>query len=242
MKKLIPIVCVLFLFGCEDYLDFLSNVNQPPVVRLVNSSGGLVTELSESLKLPSDFKQDRPEFFTIRGNAVDPEGLLDGVRAVTKSGNGTFSEINVNSNGSFEFTYTPEPGDLSNHIIDVIGTDNLGNASVSTLTLEVFINKLPTASFTIRKVGEISPYEYILDAKQSTDPDQAAGGGITKLEWTIGGVKYVDPMINSEGVFVGGLETKYIFPAPGNYTITLVTIDNDGGRSPQTTNQSFTIN
>jgi len=55
-------------------------------------------------------------------------------------------------------------------------------------------------------------------------------------------VKYVDPMINSEGVFVGGLETKYIFPSPGNYTITLVTIDNDGGRSPQTTNQSFTIN
>lgn len=242
MKKLIFIICILSLFSCEDYLDFLSTVNQPPNIKLLNSSGGLVTEMSAALKLPSDIKQHRPEFFTIRANATDPEGMLADVNAVVRTGNGTFSTINVGENGELEFTYTPEPGDLSFHVIDVIATDNLGNSSKATLTLEVFVNKLPTASFTLRKVGEVSQYEYILDARQSTDADASAGGVITKLEWSIGGSKFTDPMVNSEGQFHGQMETKYVFPSAGNYTITLVVIDDDGGRSPQTQNQSFTIN
>lgn len=244
MKKItfISILCILILSGCEDYVGFLGDNNQAPQLKLIDKSGNLVSSITDELKLPSDFKQDRPDFYTIVATALDPEGQMQDITARIESGLGQLSDIDRLANGRIEFTYKPDAGAFGLHKLQLIATDNLGARTVVTIDLDVYVNRNPLASFTLRKSGSNAPFEYFLDARQSTDPDKAAGGGIRELEWTIGGVTFKDPMVDEEGNFDGDQETLYVFPTSGNYTITLVVIDNDGGRSAATLNQSFTIN
>lgn len=238
----VSILCLVLLTACENYVGFLGDNNQPPQLRLVDKEGELVSSITDELKLPSDIKQERPDFYTITATAMDPEGQMQDISARIESGLGELSSIEYLDNGRLEFTYKPDPGTFGLHKLQLIATDNLGARTAVTIDLDVYVNRLPVASFTLRKSGSNAPFEYFLDARQSADPDKAAGGGIVKLEWTIGGQTFTDPLVDKDGNFDGDMETLYVFPNAGNYTITLVVIDNDGGRSTATLNQSFTIN
>lgn len=100
-------------------------------------------------------------------------------------------------------------------------TDQLNNSNTSVLELLVFRNLLPVSSFVVTPVKVIDPLEYLLDASRCYDPDLNFGGGIVEYDYQVDGQR----IITSKN------QIKHIFSAPGVYTVTLQTRDNDGGLS-----------
>lgn len=101
-------------------------------------------------------------------------------------------------------------------------TDQLHNSSSSTLELLTFKNLLPVPALKVTAVQVIDPLEYLLDASGSYDADRHFGGGITQYIYQVDG----------QVIASSKSQIKHIFSAPGVYTITLQTRDNDGALSP----------
>lgn len=82
-------------------------------------------------------------------------------------------------------------------------------------------NQNPVANFTYSCVARVPPpgFRCSLDGSSSSDPD----GSVTAWSWTSPGKPTKS-----------GVTTSYIFPAAGNYSVTLTVTDNSGGTGSQT--------
>jgi hypothetical protein len=123
----------------------------------------------------------------------------------TKSGNLQFRALEVGVH-SFFLTIEDEAARSNTVLIEITALGNLQ----------------PRAVLTAEQIDETAPYHVRVDASQSFDEDAQWGGAITAYEFDLEGFYQVE---TARG------ELDYIYPEPGNYTITLRVKDNDGAWS-----------
>lgn len=108
-----------------------------------------------------------------------------------------------------------------NNIYDVKITDAFGKTGMAHLSLYYFNNMSPVAVLGVRKTAIHDPREYEIDASNSFDQDKNFGGSVSGYTFTINSVNY--PVLYNK--------MNYIFPAAGNYSITVICKDNENALS-----------
>lgn len=230
---------VIILASCDNRFDFLNDLNQKPVVVIIDKEGAEVDELRDSLKTSLKIGSDK---YYLSLKVSDFEGLIQNLTYSIEVGDGTFYQgndqnelsgsISFDDNGLADIMYAPDLSIDGLHKIEFTVTDNLGNSSTAVLNLFVFENIEPVAARNITLIGVNDQYEYDLDATGSYDQDFNFGGRIAIYEWEINGVKLTSKTEIS----------RFIFPSAGNYEIKVRVQDNDGAWSPVKTGVPLTLN
>ena len=108
-------------------------------------------------------------------------------------------------------------GDGQNHVT-LLAEDSFGASAEFSISFTVFRNIAPVASFTIKKIGVSSPYEYEVDASASYDRDARFNGKIVEYEYTLANYKFSSTLS----------KIRYIFGSSGQKQIRLRVKDNNG--------------
>jgi PKD repeat protein len=103
-----------------------------------------------------------------------------------------------------------------------------GGSGDPTVFREPAANILPTADFTVTATSGKEPLLGVaFDATRSNDPD----GVVSSYAWDFG-----------DGSTGSGRTTTHDFPASGNYVVSLVVTDNDGGTSENDSTATIVVN
>lgn len=218
----IAILFALALSSCDERFQFLSGTNRSPVIYMNNKTDLL--ELSDSLKTST--KNGKAEY-TVAITFSDPEKQLKSVSVSLSGGAGVLKQDgNVvteqldPSSGNANVSFRPDaPG---TYTITFTASDSFEKSATATLTIFVFNNIAPVASFVESKIGVNSPYEYELNALGSFDPDKNKGGGIQAYRYLVNNTVEI---ITTQSVI------KYVFPGTGGQEVKLEAYDNDGAKS-----------
>lgn len=116
-------------------------------------------------------------------------------------------------------TLSVSPSGVGEADIVVSATDVYERTVKATIRIVCFDNVAPVAKASCDVIAILTPYERMINASKSFDPDQKYGGGIEAYEFTIGGIQTA---INDDGVLY------HIFPEAGQYRIRVRVRDNDG--------------
>lgn len=212
-------IIAISLFSCDTRKDFNVELNVAPVLkvrRLDNSFLALSafqTTINDSLKL----SQGKYNFEYELTDDEPSEGITKSINVI---GNGTCLQ---SSGSNYIFSFDPQgPGFQS---INLNVTDTYGKKASAFINITVFNNVAPIASLSYQKTAVFDPYEYKINASQSIDKDYKFGGKIVKYEFSISPTYQVTTVNNY---------INYIFPASGNYQVSLRVQDNDSTWSPST--------
>lgn len=224
MKKInLAILSLLVLSACDDRLDFLVDLNQPPSISILDGTVEHAQTFSDSLK--TSIKNGSPTYPLIL-LTKDPEKLVTSVtyrvEGDAKVLQGGQEVTNLTADAEGRVLVEVEPGSSGTAKVQFYVADNLKNSDQVDFTLIAFGNILPVAVLDIVKIGINSALEYDLVADRSYDRDAALGGGLVRYEWDVNGSKFYSNTAIS----------RFIFPQAGSYEIKLRVIDNDGGLSP----------
>lgn len=226
MKKVSFLVALaLFVSACDDRLDFLTDLNQPPNISILFEGQTIETTLSDSIKI-SLKAGNSPYNLSLR--SVDPERFAMNVGFRVISGTVKVYQDGAEVSGGLAYTNEGisniqiEPQGVGQVRVEFFATDNLGNTDVVTFSGPAFINVPPVAVIDLVRVSVNSPLEHDFIANRSIDPDKGLGGGIVRYEWDVNGVKFLSEAAVS----------RFIFPNIGTYEIKLRVQDNDGAFSP----------
>jgi hypothetical protein len=218
----IVILFFLALTSCDERFQFLSGTNRSPVIYINNKTDLL--ELSDSLK--TSLKNGKPEY-NVTITFSDPEKQLKSVSVSLSGGTGVLKQDgNVvteqldPSNGNANLSFRPDAPGI--YTFNFTASDSFEKSATATLTILVFNNIVPVASFIESKVGVNSPYEYELNAGGSFDPDKKKGGGIQAYRYLVNNTVEI---ITTQSVI------KYVFPGTGGQDVKLEAYDNDGAKS-----------
>lgn len=97
-------------------------------------------------------------------------------------------------------------------------------STTANVDIEVINNYRPVAVLELTQTGEFSPYQVMIDASKSHDPDARWGGALIQYEYSLTGFYTTtspQPVL------------QYIYPEPGQYQVGLRVQDNDGEWSEQ---------
>lgn len=179
-------------------VNFQVNVNQPPVVSLVNISNNQHFPSNSDLRLTA--------------NATDPDGKIKSVEFFA-NGNPLFTEVNA------PYTRIWPNLQVGTYVLTTRATDNTGGVTVSNpITIIVDNNAPPTVNITNPYQGAEypGPATFRLEAN-ATDPD----GKITKVEF-YNGNSYVTTEYNYPYSYLWPNVPE------GNYNIIAKAYDNSG--------------
>lgn len=115
------------------------------------------------------------------------------------------------------FSVTPSGGGETDIIVRA--TDVYLESISARIHIVCFDNIAPVAKASCDVIAILTPYERMINASESFDPDQKYGGGIEAYEFTIGGIQTA---INDDGYIY------HVFPESGKYRIKVRVRDNDG--------------
>ncbi len=154
--------------------------------------------------------------YQYNSSAVDPDG--DSVRLRFDWGDGSLSPwsnlVSSNTSVSLSHAWT----NVSNYPVRVIAQDTNGSNSSWSETLTVMISQAqsegypPVGSFHIPENASVN-HSMVFDASGSYDPD----GTIVSYVWDFG-----------DGITGVGAVVVHTYESPGDYTVTLTVIDNQG--------------
>lgn len=203
LLRFIPIVVVaVFLFGCNETYDPFEDDNLAPKIFTRSPYKTDYTiftadsvKVGHSYDLTLDFEDEGRVEVSTQCTNPDWTTSYDGE---------TFS---VSPDG-------PGETDIIVHAKDIYGVEV--NAIIH---LTCFDNIPPLAEASCDVIAILAPYERMINATHSCDPDEKYGGGIEAYEFTIGGIQTA---INDDGVLY------HIFQGPGQYRIKVRVRDNDG--------------
>ena len=196
-----------FIFtSCDNRKDYFINVNKAPRLTLVKNGAELTgNSLSDSLKIGIPL--------SLHYNITDEERIK-----LQVAQDGQQSTINVGSE-LISFTGVTEGRDQ----VTLVAKDSFGESAEFSISFTVFQNIAPIASFTIKKIGVSSPYEYEVDASASYDRDAKFDGKITEYEYTLANYKFSSPLS----------KVRYVFGSAGQKQIGVRVKDNNGDWSSQ---------
>jgi hypothetical protein len=195
-----------FFSSCDTREDYFIDVNKAPSLTLVKNGIALNgSSLSDSLKIGVSL--------SLRYLIQDEEKII--LQVAQDQQKSTF-EVGSELIG---FTGQAE----GQNIFSLIAKDSFGQEAKFSITFTVFRNISPVASFTVKKIGVSSPYEYEVDASASYDKDARFGGKITEYEYTLANYKFSSPLS----------KVRYVFGSAGQKLIRVRVMDNNDDWSSQ---------
>jgi len=203
LLKFIPTVLVaVLLFSCNETYDPFEGDNLAP-----------------KIFTRSPYKRDHT-FFTADsvkvGHSYDLSVSIEDEGRVEVSTHCTNPVWKTSYDGE---TFSVSPDGLGECDLIVHAKDIYGVEVKATIHLTCFDNIAPVAEASCDVIAILTPYERMINATHSFDPDEKYGGGIEAYEFTIGGIQTA---INDDGVLY------HIFQGPGQYRIKVRVRDNDG--------------
>lgn len=234
-KTIITIIILIGCIACDDRSDALNDLNDPPTISLQPEMGGEETKnMEDSVKFSKPEFAFSPFFIT----TYDPNQNIRSVTYRALIGRGSIYFKNelmkdtIAMPTSIESAVTkvlvkfvPQQVGITNVLFIV--EDRVGRKDSAHLKITAFNNLEPVAMLNVNSLEIVDPYEYSFDASASFDQDAKFGGIITRYLFTI----------NSEKIETIQPSIKYIFPAPGTYTVRLRVRDNDDALSSEVTKQ-----
>ena len=214
------ILCLFILNSCETREDFNKNLDQPPAIAIRKDDSNFVPLTSYESVLADSFKIAQ-KVYRFDFQLTDPLNLTN-INVSPQILGYAFAKTSPEyANGYLLFpTATGYP-----HLI-LTATDKYGLSSKAQLMLTVFKNIPPIANLKTQNTAILDPREYLLDATGSYDGDAKFGGKLCNYQFN------VSP---SYKVTTTSPTIDYIFPAPGNYLLSLRVQDNDSAWSPSAT-------
>jgi hypothetical protein len=195
------LIVQLFFTSCDNRKDYFVEINKAPTLSLVKNGVELTgNTLSDSLKIG--------EPYSLHYNISDEEKvriqiLQDGQQSTVDVG----SELII-------FTGVTEGHDQ----VTLVAKDSFGASAEFSISFTVFRNIAPVASFTVKKIGVSSPYEYEVDATASHDRDARFNGKIVEYEYTLQNYTFSSTLS----------KIRYIFGSAGQKLIKVRVKDNSG--------------
>jgi hypothetical protein len=225
MRLLIALfIGMVLLFGsaCNDLGEFVLENNEAPTVAVEDLEGLSVTE-TISIKLSNKVGTAEASIVLI---VQDDENSISKITYEFILGEGNFylpgetvplnGTIPIPGDGRVPLRFeAASSGDVQ---VRIQAFDILGQPAGTDLEFFIFENLVPTADFTLEKVGVNSPLEYDLDASLSFDQDAAQGGFIEVYEWSIDGAV----------IQTSNEKIRHVFGQAKGYEIKLRVQDNDG--------------
>jgi len=219
MKTILIVTAVLYfsLISCDKRKDLFWETNNGPVTALtlenVHSSYSH-TKINDStyidtLKLGS--------YYRFKIDLSDENASMDfsfvGDGQLYKNGS-LFNGASSIENGVHSFEWLPDT--TGSQTFKIAFTDVYGARKSYQFTINVFINRVPTLSWILESVGNLSPLEkrIVLNAH---DGDEVYGGQILYYEY----------VINSDTTLYPGSTFYYVFPEQGSYLISVRAIDSN---------------
>jgi len=197
----LALIVQLLFNSCDNRKDYFIEINKTPSLSLVKSGVELTgNSLNDSLKIGEPYTL----YFFIRDEEKIP--LL----AIQQQGKDL---VNI---GSDLITFTGVNEGQSR--FSLLAKDSFGASAEFSISFTVFRNIAPVASFTVRKIGVSSPYEYEVDATASHDKDARFNGKIIEYEYTLQNYTFSTTLS----------KIRYIFGSAGQKLIKVRVKDNSG--------------
>ena len=195
------LVAELFFPSCDSREDYFIDVNKAPTLSLVRNGVALEgNTLSDSLKIGVPISL---QYFIQDEEKIILQVSQEQQRSTFEIVNEVISFIGV-AEGQDQVTLTAK--------------DSFGQEAKFSITFTVFRNIAPIASFTVKKIGVSSPYEYEVDASASYDKDARFNGKIVEYEYTLANYKFSSPLS----------KVRYVFGSSGQKQIRVRVKDNSG--------------
>ena len=191
----------IFFSSCDNRKDYFIEVNNAPILSLVKNGVELTgSTLADSLKIG--------EPISFHYVITDEEKIRIQVTQEQQK-----STVDVGTE-LISFTGVTEGQDQ----VTLLAKDSFGEEAIFSITFTVFRNIAPVATFTVKKIGVSSPYEYEVDATASHDKDARFNGKIVEYEYTLQNYTFSSTLS----------KIRYIFGSAGQKLIKVRVKDNSG--------------
>jgi hypothetical protein len=230
ISTIIVLIAIITCTSCDKRSDYFLAKNEKPLatVSLANTFSYLTANVSgnnysDSLKWGNNYK--------IKLTLYDDAGSV----TLKFLGDGElyhdsvlFNE-KVFQNGEVNLIWSPDT--LGVESFSIVVVDNYGIEKVLNFQFTIFLNITPTISWDIENVGFLDPLEKKI-VVTGEDGDRLYGGSII----------YYQYVINSDTTLHPYPFMYYIFPSPGNYTISVKCMDSNFAWSNVITLNNYLIN
>lgn len=223
MKKisLYLVLIISIVTSCSDREKGFQDFNSKPNIQIVSTEGDTISFLNsytDSIR----YSNDTSTYYNIRLRLGDADQNLYRAMILIDSGRiEAYYDGKVMQNPSLRVdqeyvSLSLIPKQIGTNNITFRLEDKFNQFSESKLTLFVFDNLLPVATFD-EYILNPEILEYKFDASKSYDKDSSYGGKIVAYEWNINGYIFTtsQPSIN------------HVFSRKGNYFIRLRVMDNN---------------
>jgi hypothetical protein len=195
------LIVQLFFTSCDNLKDYFIEINKAPTLSLVKDGVELTGKtLNDSLKIGEPY----PLYYFISDEEKIPLlAIQDQGKDLVTLGSELITFTGVNE-GQSRFS--------------LLAKDSFGASVEFSISFTVFRNIAPVASFTVKKIGVSSPYEYEVDASASHDKDARFNGKIVEYEYTLQNYTFSSTLS----------KIRYIFGSAGQKLIKVRVKDNSG--------------
>jgi len=195
------LIVQLYFTSCDNRKDYFIEINKAPTLSLVKDGVELTGKtLNDSLKIGEPY----PLYYFISDEEKIPLlAIQDQGKDLVTIGSESITFTGVNE-GQSRFS--------------LLAKDSFGASAEFSISYTVFRNIAPVASFTVKKIGVSSPYEYEVDATASHDKDTRFNGKIVEYEYTLQNYTFSSTLS----------KIRYIFGSAGQKLIKVRVKDNSG--------------
>ena len=191
----------LFFTSCDNRKDYFIEINKAPTLSLVKNGVELTgNTLNDSLKIGEPYSL---YYFISDEEKIPLLATEDQGKDLVSIGSELITFTGVNE-GQSRFS--------------LLAKDSFGASAEFSISFTVFRNIAPVASFTVKKIGVSSPYEYEVDASASHDKDARFNGKIVEYEYTLQNYTFSSTLS----------KIRYIFGSAGQKLIKVRVKDNSG--------------
>jgi hypothetical protein len=195
------LIAELFVTSCDNRKDYFMEVNTAPTLSLVKNGVELTGKtLNDSLKIGEPYSL---YYFISDEEKIPLLAIQDQGKDLVNIGTELITFTGVNE-GQSRFS--------------LLAKDSFGASAEFSISFTVFRNIAPVASFTVKKIGVSSPYEYEVDAAASHDKDVRFNGKIVEYEYTLQNYTFSSTLS----------KIRYIFGSAGQKLIKVRVKDNTG--------------
>lgn len=197
----VALIVQLFFTSCDNRKDYFIEINKTPSLSLVKNGVELTgNTFNDSLKIGEPYSLN---YFISDEEKIPLLAIQDQGKDLVNIGTELITFTGVNE-GQSRFS--------------LLAKDSFGASAEFSISFTVFRNIAPVASFTVRKIGVSSPFEYEVDATASYDKDARFNGKIIEYEYTLQNYTFSTTLS----------KIRYIFGSAGQKLIKVRVKDNSG--------------
>ena len=197
----LALIVQLYFTSCDNRKDYFIGINKTPSLSLVKNGVELTgNTFNDSLKIGEPYSLT---YFISDEEKIPLLAIQDQGKDLVNIGTELITFTGVNE-GQSRFS--------------LLAKDSFGASAEFSISFTVFRNIAPVASFTVRKIGVSSPYEYEVDATASHDKDVRFNGKIIEYEYTLQNYTFSTTLS----------KIRYIFGSAGQKLIKVRVKDNSG--------------